>query len=95
MEEKNHVSAAVVPYIVYESSMARSERHIRRLLWTLLVVVILLAATNLAWMYMWSGYDYEDESVTVKSGDGIANYIGDRGDITNGIDYCQETEMDP
>lgn len=94
MEEKER-GAAVVPYIVYESSMARSERHIRRLLWTLLVVVILLAATNFAWLYVWSGYDYEDDSVTVRSGDGIANYIGDRGDIINGIDHSQETEADP
>ena len=94
MEERPNTSA-MVPYIVYESSMARSERHIRRLLWLLLCVVVLLAVTNLAWMHMWSSYDYEDESVTVRSGDGIANYIGDRGDIINGIDHSQETEVGP
>lgn len=80
MGEKER-GAAVVPYIVYESSMARSERHVRRLLWTLLVVVILLAATNLAWMYMWNNYDYTGYTYS-QDGEGI-NLIGDR----NGVDY--------
>lgn len=80
MEEKER-GAAVVPYIVYESSMARSERNIRRLLWTLLVVVILLAATNLAWMYVWNSYDYTGYTYS-QDGAGI-NLIGDR----NGVDY--------
>lgn len=39
-----------VPYIVYESSMARGERHARRLTVALAVAVIALAASNLAWM---------------------------------------------
>ena len=82
MEEKDQI---MVPYVVYESAMTRSERHIRRLLWTLLVVVILLAATNLAWMYMWNTYDYQDEDITLRSESGIANYIGESGDIS-GID---------
>lgn len=80
MEEKER-RAAVVPYIVYESSMARSERHIRRLLWTLLVVVILLAVTNFAWLYMWNSYDYTGYTYS-QDGEGI-NLIGDR----NGVDY--------
>lgn len=80
MEEKAR-GAAVVPYIVYESSMARSERHIRRLLWVLLVVVILLAATNFAWLYMWNNYDYTGYTYS-QGGEGI-NLIGDR----NGVDY--------
>lgn len=78
MEERQ---TAVVPYIVYESAMARSERHIRRLLWTLLVVVILLAATNLAWMHVWESYDYTGYTYS-QDGEGI-NLIGDR----NGVDY--------
>lgn len=80
MDEKSHVSAAV-PYIVYESAMARSERHIRRLLWCLLVVVVLLVVTNLAWMHVWESYDYTGYTYS-QDGEGI-NLIGDR----NGVDY--------
>lgn len=96
MEERDHVAA--VPYIAYESAMARNERHIRRLLFALLCVVMLLAATNMAWLYVWSGYDYsaEEESITVDGKNGIANYIGDRGDISNGYDHgeAQKENMD-
>lgn len=80
-----------VPYIVYESAMARNERHIKRLLFALLLTVVLLAVTNLAWLYMWNGYDYADydESVDLSTDSGIANYVGDRGDIFNGFDTRQ------
>lgn len=79
-----------VPYIVYESAMARNERHIKRLLLALLITIVLLVVTNLAWMGMWNSYDYSDvdESVSLKSGSGIANYIGESGDIS-GIDNGQ------
>lgn len=80
MGERDNVSAAV-PYIVYESAMARSERHIRRLLWLLLCVVVLLAVTNLAWMHMWNSYEYTGYTYS-QDGEGI-NVIGDR----NGVDY--------
>ena len=61
---------AVVPYIVYESAQARGERHIRRLLFALLLTVVLLVLTNLAWMGMWNSYDYSDvdESIDLAQG---------------------------
>ena len=78
MEEKDQI---MVPYIVYESAMTRSERHIRRLLWTLLCVIVLLAVTNLAWMHLWNAYDYTGVTYS-QDGEGI-NVIGDR----NGVEY--------
>lgn len=83
-----------VHYIVYESAMARNERHIKRLLISLLITVILLVITNLAWMGMWNSYDYADESVDLSSENGIANYIGDRGDIINGLDKSETQDVD-
>lgn len=75
-----------VPYIVYESAMARSERHIRRLVIALIVAIVMMVISNLAWLYMWNGYEYVGDSsqVTVDSNTGDANYIGDDGDIING-----------
>lgn len=40
-----------VPYIVHEASMARMERHIKRLWITVLVLIVMLVATNGAWIW--------------------------------------------
>ena len=82
-----------VPYIVHESSMARMERQVKRLWISLIVAVCLLFASNVAWLYCWCQYDYSSEEiVTVDGKDGIANYIGNDGDIVNGENNGSETE---
>lgn len=74
-----------VPYIVHEASMARMERQIKRLWIAVIIAVCLLFASNAAWLYAWCQYDYSSEEiVTVDGKDGIANYIGNDGDIVNG-----------
>ena len=40
-----------VPYIVHEASMARMERHIKRLWITVLVLIVMFVATNGAWIW--------------------------------------------
>lgn len=80
--------AEPVPYIVHEAAEARAERHIKRLIIALVVSVVLLFASNAMWLWAWMQYDFEDEtgtfSVDVDAGEGIANYIGQDGDIVNG-----------
>lgn len=72
-EEKN------VPYVVYEGAMARNERTIKRLVKTIILFVVLLFATNIAWLYYISQYkivSYEQD------GDGFNNVTtGNQGDI--------------
>lgn len=79
-----------VSYILYESAMARNERTVKRLIIALMVCVALLFASNGAWLYAWSQYDYSNEesteTVTVDAKEGTANYIGNDGDIVNGED---------
>lgn len=75
-----------VPYLVYEGQMARNERSIKRLIIALIIAVILIFATNMAWLYAWNLYDYSTETVEIDSGEGIANYIGNDGEINNGKD---------
>ena len=66
-----------VPYIVYESAMARSERHIKRLVIALIVSVVMIVASNLAWLYVWNSYEYVGDSTTYsQDGEGV-NIIGD------------------
>ena len=79
-----------IPYIVYESSLAREERQQKRLVIVIVILIILLFITNAVWIYAWNQYDYVDESVNVDSSEGNANYIGNDGDINNGKDYSSE-----
>lgn len=66
-----------VPYIVHESAMARNERHIRRLVIALIVAVVMIAVTNIAWLYVWNSYEYVGDSTTYsQDGEGV-NIIGD------------------
>lgn len=82
-----------VPYIVYEGEMARQERHIKRLIIMLAIMLVLFFASNMAWLYVWNQYEYVDEDVTVDSQDGgNANYIGNDGDIVNGISNGKKAE---
>lgn len=72
-----------VPYVVYEGTMARFERTIKRLIIVIIIVIVALFASNAMWIYEWNQYDYSD--VTIGSdGGGNANYIGESGRITNG-----------
>lgn len=80
-----------VSYIVHESALAREERNIRRLIIALVVSILLLFISNVAWLYAWLQYDYvSDETVSVDSKLGTANYIGNDGDIYYGEDSSQE-----
>ena len=85
MEEKNSV-----PYIVYEGEQARNERNIKRLIIALVISICLIFASNIIWIYAWLQYDYSSEenthTIDVDAKDGVANYIGNDGDIVNGAD---------
>lgn len=71
-----------IPYIAHESAMARMERTIKRLWVLLIVVVVLLVASNGAWLW----YESQFEEVTTtesyeanadNGGNAIANGSGE------------------
>ena len=77
-----------VPYIVHEASMARIERQIKRLWIAVIIAVCLLFASNAAWLFCWIQHDYSSEEIVVEQDaqdGGNANYIGNDGDIVNGL----------
>lgn len=92
-----HEKPAEVPYIVFEAEQARAERRISRFILTIIICILLIFASNLAWLYAWMQYDYSGsestESVMVDGKDGIANYIGNDGDITNGEDSSSQDDQ--
>lgn len=68
-----------VPYIVFEGEMARSERHIKRLWITILMLIGLLAVTNIAWVI----YESQFETISYEQdGEGLNNInTGSQGDV--------------
>lgn len=58
-----------VPYIVFESAEAKSERVIKRLIIALVITIILMFATNLFWIYEFCSFDIveSEETTTLHS----------------------------
>lgn len=83
MEDKN----LSVPYIVYEGEQARHERTMKRMIIALVIAILVTLLSNVAWLLYMSGYDFYDTSddIMIESRDGIANYIGNDGEIDNGV----------
>lgn len=85
-------SRETISIFAHEEAMARQERHIKRLVIALIAAIIAIVLINCAWIWAWVQYDYESEEVytqeeiNVDAKDGIANYIGNDGDIVNGAD---------
>lgn len=68
--------AEPVSYLVHESAMARSERVIKRLWITVIILICLLVATNGVWI--WYESQWEDVSMTdiqQETDQGGSNYV--------------------
>ena len=74
-----------VPYIVHESSMARMERQIKRLWITVLVLIVMLVATNGTWI--WYESQFSDIETTIEAEqDGSGVNIVSGGDLDYGAE---------
>ena len=86
-KEKRKVIAQTskdVPYIAHERAVARLERVIKRMWVLVLSLIILLVASNGAWIWWESQYQTIETTTTQENADGYNNYIGNDGDIVNG-----------
>ena len=70
--------------IAQTPKVARLERVIKRLWVLALVLIVLLAASNAAWIWWESQYQTIETTITQENADGYNNYIGNDGDIVNG-----------
>lgn len=62
---EKHKAAEPVPYIVHESDMARLERTIKRLWILLILLIVLLVGSNVAWIAYES--QFTEEVVTTET----------------------------
>lgn len=89
---KNHVeNPTKIPFIVYEATMARMERHIKRLWIALIIAITLIFASNAVWLLFINQYNFESYDLSTEGG-GNANYIGNDGEIYNGTGESTEND---
>lgn len=84
MENNDNI---VMSRIAFERMQAKDERNDKWRNIIIVLLIILLVATNAMWLWAWNQYDYVEEeySVDMSADDGSnANYIGNDGDINNG-----------
>lgn len=56
---------------------------IKKMFWTIIILIVALVGTNIAWIWYINQYDFVTETTTL-DGNGTNNYIGNDGDINNG-----------
>jgi hypothetical protein len=91
MAEKKNYTPNHVPFSAYEGAMARAEREQKRY-WVLIIILILaLLVSNMAWLIyenQFDTYSYEQD------GNGVNNInTGMQGDVINGTTFenpCEE-----
>lgn len=92
---------ANVPYVVHESAMARAERNLKRLWILIIILVLLLVGTNIAWLVYESGFETvettEEYHIEQDAENGNNNSISNGGEIVNGEadDKIQENNQNP
>ena len=78
----NSVSTITMPASAYELEKAKDERTIKRLINTVVAVLILWFATIAVFVWYLNQYDYSSESVEYsQNGEGV-NVIGDQNGVT-------------
>lgn len=75
MDNKN------IPYFVHEGEMVRMERIVKRLWITVILLIVLLVATNTVWIIYENSF--EEVVVTQENEDGYNSFIGEDGTIIN------------
>jgi hypothetical protein len=85
---------APVPFIAHRQIVAAQERHVGRLIYTIIFIVALAILAMIGEAAIFVGflnqYEFVSEAVTVDGQDGVANFVGGNGDITNNGQYPAE-----
>ena len=74
-ENKDKLASEILHHLIVQN---------KRIFVVLIATLIMLFASNLAWLYVFNQYDFQSYELNSEDG-GNANFIGNDGDITNGI----------
>ncbi len=93
MADKNDKDVITIPYLVHEGDMARQERTIKRLWILCIILILLLVGSYVGFFYYESQFEEVVETtqeVTQENSDGMNNFVGGNGVITNGETDSQD-----
>ena len=76
----------VMSRIAFESMQAKDERNDRWRNIIIVLLIVLLVATNAMWLWAWNQYDYVDEYTIEAEQDGEGINIVGGGDVGYGAD---------
>lgn len=87
--DENQNSLATIPYFSHEGDMNRLERVNKRQFILILVLIVALVGTNLAWIMYENQFEdvvTETQKVDVDAGDGgnAIGFIGDENEVNYG-----------
>ena len=85
-----------VPFIVYEGTLVRHEKTVKRLIIALIITIVLMFLSNLGWLYAWMQYDYIGEEITYsQDGQGLNNInTGNQGGVRYEPEIYSEEESE-
>ena len=93
MSEQN--DNIIMSRIAFERMQSKDERNDKWRNIIIVLLIVLLVATNGMWLWAWNQYDYVEEYAEVDAGEGgNANFIGHNGDINNGTSSLQAENED-
>lgn len=77
----------MIPYVVYESMLAKEDTQQRRMVYIIIMLIVLLVVTNVIWLVAWNQYDYVDDytEISAEQDGGGVNIVGG-GDIDYGAE---------
>ena len=75
---------ASVPFAAHESAMARAERHIKALVWVIVLLIVLLVGTNAGWLWYESQFEVVEETTTETYTIDQDNETGNNNSVING-----------
>ena len=90
---ENDNKQMMIPFIVYESMLAKEDTQQRRMVYIIILLIVLLLVTNVIWLVAWNQYDYVDVATDISAeqdGSGV-NIIGG-GDVDYGTEGSNQTE---
>lgn len=79
---------STISFAAFEECERRHERRERRYIIAIIIAILLVFLSNAMWLLAWTQYDYSGEEIIVEqdaTDGGNANYIGNNGDINNGV----------
>ena len=82
-KEMRKQQEATISRYAFEATLVSFEKTIKRLWIVIIVLILLLAGTNAAWVYYEAQFTEEVVTVEQESESGYNNYVGHDGDITN------------